>query len=155
MSNYNHHGDLPELLKGKGIYRKAKSLLMKIARILNRIEVRWHEGNIDDTFFNKSGDKWLLELPRMSALSLTPVKATAEDTPEEGLHTFKKCDWDGTILSDSDEVVYESCRLAGDFDKDWVISTTEGKETFGLLFKDGDQNIVLILSLSTNAYYYE
>jgi len=146
MSNYNHHGDLPELLKGKGIYRKAKSLLMKIARILNRIEVRWHEGSSDDTFFNKSGDKWLLELPGPTQFKL--VVCTGFDSGGDGYHQFSECGLDGVVKVDGS--VYENCWLIGD----WIRGQWEAVEyglssgempTYGKLYIIDGVNAVEIL----------
>ena len=76
--------------------------------------------------------------------SPVPVKCTAEDTPSAGLHTFKKCDLDGVILTGDDEVIYTSCRLIGDFNKDWDISTTEDEETYGMLHKHAGENVVVL-----------
>ena len=148
MSNYNHHGDLPELLKGKGIYRKAKSLLMKIARILNRIEVRWHEGSSDgDIFFNKSGDKWLLELPKMSA-QFKLVVCTGADAGGDGYHEFTECGLDGAPIVDG--TVYSDCWLLGDWTRgEWLpieYGLSSGDTpTYGKLYVIGETNAIEIL----------
>jgi len=83
-----------------------------------------------------------------------PVKCTAEDTPSAGLHTFKECDLDGTILTGADEVVYTSCRLLGDEDGDWDVSVAVGEETFGYLYKYKGENVVSLHS-GAGAYYVE
>jgi len=86
--------------------------------------------------------------------SPVPVKCTAEDTPSAGLHTFKECDLDGTILTGADEVVYTSCRLLGDEDGDWDVSVAVGEETFGYLYKYKGENVVSLHS-GAGAYYVE
>ena len=147
MSNYNHHGDLPELLKGKGIYRKAKSLLMKIARILNRIEVRWHEGNSDDTFFDKSGDEWLLELPRPTSVH-NFVVCTGADAGGDGYHEFTECNLAGNSVEDG--TIYSDCWLIGDWTRgEWLpieYGLSSGEEpTYGLLYNINGFNAVQVL----------
>ena len=90
-----------------------------------------------------------------SAATGIPVKCTAANTPSAGLHTFKECDLDGAILTGDDEVVYESCRLLGDFNKDWDVSVAEDSESFGYLYKHKGANVVVLLPYPGNAYYYE
>jgi len=84
-----------------------------------------------------------------------PVKCTAEDDPSAGLHTFKECDLVVAILTGDDEVVYTSCRLLGDFNKDWDVSVAEDSESFGYLYKHKGANVVVLLPYPGNAYYYE
>lgn len=81
-----------------------------------------------------------------------PVKCSAEDDPSAGLHTFKECDLDGTILTGDDEVVYTSCRLWLDFGKTQDVSIASGSETAGMLFKHKGANVVRVMGY---AYYHE
>ena len=94
-----------------------------------------------------------ITLSLSSAITFPPVlvKCTAANTPSAGLHTFKKCDLDGVILTGDDEVIYTSCRLIGDFEKTWPMSTTEDSESYGEFFVYEGQNTVRLLGMF--AYY--
>ena len=88
-----------------------------------------------------------------STLQLIPVICTAEDTPDDGLHTFSECDMEGTVVTGGK--VLTSCWCVGDFSSDWDLSIATGEETFGLGFTYNGQNMVLLPMGAGNAFYYE
>ena len=109
----------------------------RVARILNGLLIRG--GQI---LRDPEDRAWTFLFDQMVEI---PVKCTAEDVKdgveEQGYHTFKVCDIDGTIASDAQE--YTNCRIWGDWDKDIdVIASPTANATFGFLFTLNAENVV-------------